>query len=1077
MTAGNPSGRGPTFRRVSILMLLLLLLLGGAAGYWWYASPSAVLSGQVVAGPQHSPLSGAEVAVVGTKRSVRTDAQGRFLLNLLPAGAIQVKVAAPGYDDSILTAQMNRGAETRLDIALASHRTSLAARGTATLSGHVLDSESGQPLAGARISIRGSTAGTVSTAGDGSFQFAAFPESKAEVQAELDGYQKATTPWVAGAKSLTIRLSGGASLKGNVVAEAYDRPTPISGASVRLAGRDKTATTDRDGRFCILSLVGGRNAVQVEISADGYAARTVTTSLPNDGAILENVALAGTAVVDGSVADQLTGKAIADVGVALRGTRLKTQTGTEGKFELVAVPPGNHVLQVSRDGFRDAEKPATVMAKDNRPIDLVLTGSKSLRGVVVWDVPNAGGTGTPLGVSSAAVAVKGAGVLVKADAKGHFSLDELPPEPVTLVVKAPGFLPKEVQCDPRTGAEQTIRLRGEAAISGRVVDTMYDPPRPIPAATIRLDDSPLVGSSNDQGRFVVDGAPSGAARIVASATGYVPCELTQRLQRDAPNRLGDVALAGNSEVEGTVVAEASGKPVARADVRIDGTAVVARTDDAGHYCLSGLPPGQFDLSIDAPGYEPLQHRQVVVSGKNILKLSLKRDAVVRADDSSPTRQVAEGGNGPSVVVEDRDQIAALSPQSGPKLDSPPTHPGQGAASGQSRPGNGSGSGSGGAGSNSSGGGGAGGGSGGGGSGSGGGAGGGSGGGGGAGSGSGGGGASPASPQPSAEARTSWLRLPEDERLKRAVFYIAAGKPFSAGRVYMVSIQGNILGSRGLRFVPAGMAFHTKSMEDCGLVLAIPRDFGQIVRIDKTGRAWTILARDPALPHPVDVAIPGGSDEIFVADDAANVLARTHIDGRPASVVKNKPPSGLSGRGSLDMGISVAATKDKHVMLAAADPRGVYRLAGNDRSGDPERCLPNSGGVAADIHSARWAAAQAPNQICIYQGRQMVKQLSLPTGLIHYGNGLMSFSNDDGWLCVACVEKDHPDDGIWLCLCSNIEKGWFERLFQWTAREWKPTDMPDVTFTDKEINSFVVGPWLPWPGAVLAGGSMPPKPKR
>jgi hypothetical protein len=52
----------------------------------------------------------------------------------------------------------------------------------------------------------------------------------------------------------------------------------------------------------------------------------------------------------------------------------------------------------------------------------------------------------------------------------------------------------------------------------------------------------------------------------------------------------------------------------------------------------------------------------------------------------------------------------------------------------------------------------------------------------------------------------------------------------------------------------------------------------------------------------------------------------------------------------------------------------------------------------------------------------------------------------------------------------LDVGWFEGLFQWTAREWTPRDAADVTFTAKEINSFVVGPWLPWPGAILAGGT-------
>jgi hypothetical protein len=273
-----------------------------------------------------------------------------------------------------------------------------------------------------------------------------------------------------------------------------------------------------------------------------------------------------------------------------------------------------------------------------------------------------------------------------------------------------------------------------------------------------------------------------------------------------------------------------------------------------------------------------------------------------------------------------------------------------------------------------------------------------------------------------------------------------------------------------------MAFHTKTMEDCGLVLTIPRDFGRIMRIDKTGKASTILERDPALPHPVNVGIPAESDEIFVADDVANVLARTQVDGRDAGVLR-KNPSAADGQVSPDAGMSVAATKDKHVVLATGNPPGVYRCATNGKPVDPERCLADYGGVAGDTRSARWAAAQPPNQVCIYEGGKMLKQLSLPAGLVHYGNGMMSFSNEDGWLCIACVEKDNPDAGISMCLCSDIEKAQFERLFQWTAREWTAKDMADVTFTDKEINSFVVGPWLPWSGAILAGGAMPPRPKR
>ena len=108
---------------------------------------------------------------------------------------------------------------------------------------------------------------------------------------------------------------------------------------------------------------------------------------------------------------------------------------------------------------------------------------------------------------------------------------------------------------------------------------------------------------------------------------------------------------------------------------------------------------------------------------------------------------------------------------------------------------------------------------------------------------------------------------------------------------------------------------------------------------------------------MDVGIPGGSDEIFVADDAANVLARTNIDGRPANVLLRKPISGLYGGSTVDMGMSIGANKDKHVAFASANPSGVYRFAENDKSAEPDRRLSDFGGVAADIHSGRWAAAQ------------------------------------------------------------------------------------------------------------------------
>jgi hypothetical protein len=134
-------------------------------------------------------------------------------------------------------------------------------------------------------------------------------------------------------------------------------------------------------------------------------------------------------------------------------------------------------------------------------------------------------------------------------------------------------------------------------------------------------------------------------------------------------------------------------------------------------------------------------------------------------------------------------------------------------------------------------------------------------------------------------------------------------------------------------------------------------------------------------------------------------------------------------------------------------------------------LPKFGGVAADPLSRVWAAAQPPNLIYVYDGEQWVKTLALPDNMVHYRNGLLAFTCDDGWLCVACHEENaKPEDGAQIYLCNDIEKGEYQRLFGWGSREWKAKDMANVSFTDRGINDLAVGPWMRWPGAPPPGGA-------
>ena len=102
-------------------------------------------------------------------------------------------------------------------------------------------------------------------------------------------------------------------------------------------------------------------------------------------------------------------------------------------------------------------------------------------------------------------------------------------------------------------------------------------------------------------------------------------------------------------------------------------------------------------------------------------------------------------------------------------------------------------------------------------------------------------------------------------------------------------------------------------------------------------------------------------------------------------------------------MSVAVTNDKGVVFSSDAEPGVHKFIGDQSAIGDKPVLPASGGVAADHSSLRWAAAQAPNAIKVYEGQQYMKSLRLPPNKKFYKGGLMSFG-PDGSLCVAVQDE-------------------------------------------------------------------------
>jgi len=278
-------------------------------------------------------------------------------------------------------------------------------------------------------------------------------------------------------------------------------------------------------------------------------------------------------------------------------------------------------------------------------------------------------------------------------------------------------------------------------------------------------------------------------------------------------------------------------------------------------------------------------------------------------------------------------------------------------------------------------------------------------------------------------------LPKPEAPPAFVLYVAAGEEGEPGKVYQLDENGRVLGWVNLPFTPSGIALHREK----GLVVSLPRDGGRLMYIDDTGKTSTLVEKDKKLVHPVDVAVGAGSDTILAADNIADSLMATSTGG-----ITPKEYRRFEGQKWHAQDMSIAITRDGHVIFGTDGDKGVYRYSGDASDSTGKPLLPEPGGVAADTKTLQWAATQNTKDICVFEGEVLMKTLRLPSGKSHYRNGLLSFS-PAGSLCVVARDGQETVGEPWL-LMYNIEEDKIRSLFPWQKE----------TMTD-----FVVGPRMFW----------------
>jgi protocatechuate 3,4-dioxygenase beta subunit len=481
---------------------------------------------------------GGMVIRFGSAREARSfhAGDGSFELPGVPPGRWTFRAEAAGYRSAEVSGVEVAAGETKEGVVLSLKR-------GGSLSGRVIESARGAPVANASVSWRASGGGagfgfrfgpdaqqqTTSDA-DGRFSFDSLPEGKVTLEASHPDYVDGSLEVDPGKQSaVEISLGTGGSIAGTVVGS--DGRMPAGGAQVLLDaqgesgrfGGNEATTADGSGAFLFDHLQAGR----YQLVAQGNAG----SSAPKEVVLADNQRADGV-VLQTATGTLLRGTVSGLPAAALAGLRIFASsasysdgatTDAEGRFTIRDVPSGVlHVTASTSSFVQGRTAQTTVEVPDGVPefpVEIVFEGTSRLSG----QVTRGGRPLSGLFVSATPDPPAGGGRSSgQTDGDGRYDLEGLSDGPYEVSVQGQGVgYRKSFQVSGDSNGD--IALPG-TSLSGAVRD---ESGQPIDGADVQAETgqetqafSVKRGVTDSNGTYSIEDLDPGNYRVTARKTGY-----------------------------------------------------------------------------------------------------------------------------------------------------------------------------------------------------------------------------------------------------------------------------------------------------------------------------------------------------------------------------------------------------------------------------------------------------------------------------------------------------------------------------------------------------------------------------
>ncbi|HEX5720596.1 MAG TPA: carboxypeptidase-like regulatory domain-containing protein [Thermoanaerobaculia bacterium] len=590
--------------------------------------PSSAVEGRTV-DPDGKPVPGARIVldpmgptamsrgravftVEAMKHALSGD-DGSFRIEDVPPGTFELMALAAGRQPANMTSlEVRSGQDLRgVEVVL---------RPGAVLEGRVL-APGGRPIPGARVSLveTGSIgtmrAGWARTDGDGRYRLDAVPPGTRLFRADSEGFRERVRELEvrAGENGLDFELEGGAEVTGRVV---DDDGVPVPAAAVVLhegggSWNLPNAVSRPDGSFTLTGVADGTYRIAAEKEGFALTQGQELTVAGNVSGVEIRLSTGG------AIVGQLTGLDFAELSQAqvwLDDEFLQGRVFPDSSYRIENVEPGEHRVLASLRGERQTDGRVTLEPGEREArLDLELADGYLLTGRVLRNGQVVRGENVALGGPGVA------GRWAKTDHEGRFRFEGLEAGTYDLtVIDSRGQSHHKETVELSRDAEVELELVA-VTLAGRVLDSSDKqplsgvrvtllPPRGGEVASgsfLQLD-----AATDSRGVFRLPGVPGGSWRVQAVLEGYTPGEQSIEVDAGSAEEELEIALQATEGVTLQVVLASGRAPsYVRTAVLDPAGQVIASgtypTADDGRLRVAIVPPGSWDLVLDADGAAPV----------------------------------------------------------------------------------------------------------------------------------------------------------------------------------------------------------------------------------------------------------------------------------------------------------------------------------------------------------------------------------------------------------------------------------------------------------------------------------------